>query len=255
MNAPNFNLQKPLIDFEQVRDNRRSMPLWMDIDLSAARSIAAGSALLINIAGNSFYADADTTNVGFATVHFQDTNLGNSSAPFFVSPGFIAAVPYTQILIENAAQAGKRLRIFYGVDLDFQAGVNASLTVNGNTSTIPDSYTGSYKSQTLLAANTADQIFSAAANVNGAYVWRASGFMYNVNPGAVALIAKATAPVNTTDGDVIATTDQAGVSAAIVISSFRLERPVKIAAGKGLYMITSLAEATFANRSCIYTLL
>lgn len=124
-------LNKPSTDFAAVRDGRNSLPLWLDIDLTSARSIAAGTALSINIAGNSFYIDQDTANVGNATVHFQDTNLGASSAPLFVSAGFIANVPFTQILIENNAQAGKRLRIFYGVDIDFQAGINASIAISG----------------------------------------------------------------------------------------------------------------------------
>lgn len=128
-----FGLLPPTTDFERVRDGRNSMPLWLDIDLSSARSISAGTALLINIAGNSFYVDNDNSNVGTATVHFQDTNLGNASAPFLVSAGFIANVGFTQILIENTAQASKRLRIFYGVDIDFQAGVNASINAVNQT--------------------------------------------------------------------------------------------------------------------------
>lgn len=123
-------LKKPSVDFASVRDGRSSLPLYIDVDLSTARSIQAGTALSINISGNSFYIDADTENTGNAIVHFQDTNFSRSTAPFFVSPGFIANIPFTQILIENAAQA-KRLRIFYGVDCDFQAGVNASIAISG----------------------------------------------------------------------------------------------------------------------------
>lgn len=130
----NFGLLAPTTDFEQVRDNRCSMPLWMDIDLSTQRLISDSTAMSINIAGNSFYIDADTSIVGNATVHFQDTNLGNASAPIYVNAGFIANVPFTQILVENTAQSGKRLRIFYGVDIDFQAGVNASINITGTVS-------------------------------------------------------------------------------------------------------------------------
>lgn len=120
-------LKAPSDDFAAVRDGRKSMPLWLDVDLSSARSIAAGTANVINIAGNSFYIDADTKNVGDARVHFQDATLNNASAPIYVSAGSIMTVPFTQILIENDAQPGKRLRILYGVDIDFRAGVNASI--------------------------------------------------------------------------------------------------------------------------------
>lgn len=120
-------LSPPSSDFAAVRDGRKSMPFWLDVDLSSARSIAAGTALVINIAGNSFYIDADTENVGDARVHFQDATLNNASAPIYVSAGSIMTVPFTQIMIENDAQAAKRLRILYGVDIDFRAGVNTSI--------------------------------------------------------------------------------------------------------------------------------
>lgn len=124
-------LKTPSTDFNTVRDGRNSLPLYIDVDLSTARSINANTQLVLDIAGNSFYSDADTTNGGNAVIHFQDTNLGISAAPFFVSPGFIANVGFTKLLIENTAQAGKRIRIFYGVDIDFQAGVNSSISISG----------------------------------------------------------------------------------------------------------------------------
>jgi hypothetical protein len=256
-------LEQPNTDFRRVRDGRNSLPLWLDIDLTNARSIAAGSALSINIAGNSFYVDQDTVNVGNATVHFQDTNLGATSAPLFVSAGFIANVPFTQILIENTAQAGKRLRIFYGVDIDFQAGINASITISGtvqvnNTTAqkIPvaqtgSDYTGSYQNAAPLAANTPEVIFTAGANVNGAIVLIASFNSYNAAafPFPV-IIAKATAPTTVVDGDVIVTSEN-------IISGGgggSLKTPIRIPAGKGLYYITNSAE-TNSIRQAKYILL
>lgn len=258
-------LKKPTTDFAAVRDGRNSLPLWMDIDLTNARGIAAGSALSINIAGNSFYVDQDTTNVGNATVHFQDTNLGASSAPLFVSAGFIANVPFTQILIENTAQAGKRLRIFYGVDIDFQAGVNASITISGTITTsrtsplsvdqIPSVYGASYKSVTAMAANTPDTVFTPAANANGAIIHRINGF--SATGAAVwtqpTFIAKASAPATVIDGDIIAMMDS-GVWTGAGASNLKLEKPIFIPAGKGLYYIANAAE-TLGQRSVLYTLL
>ena len=264
-NQQNFFLDAPSTDFEKVRDGRGSMPLWLDVDLTNARTIAGGSALVLNIAGNSFYIDQDTTNVGTATVHFQDTNLGASSAPLFVSAGFIANVPFTQILIENTAQAGKRLRIFYGVDIDFQAGINASIAISG-TVTIGNAiaakvpmyeagfdYTGSYKSTTVLSANTPDTVFTPAANVNGAIVWSASilsqaAIANNYNVG---LLAKNAAPTTIIDGDLLTSFDFINANNSFSAS---LKRPVKIAAGKGLYFLAQNAE-TNGLRTCLYTLL
>lgn len=260
-------LNRPTTDFSAVRDGRTSMPLWLDIDLSSARSIAAGSSLVINIAGNSFYVDADTVNVGVATLHFQDTNLGNSSAPFVAAPGFVANVAFTQILIENAAQVGKRLRVFYGVDIDFRAGVNASV-ISGtvsvtNTRSAPVfiegagmNYGASYKSGSVMAANTPDTVFAPGANVNGAIIHRASFAAYNGSqPSLSCYIAKASAPATNLDGDVILSTDQVTGIGAATMNQGKLEQPIRIAAGKGLYYISGAGEVNYAHRSVLYTLL
>lgn len=156
-------LKAPSDDFAAVRDGRKSMPLWLDVDLSSARSIAAGTAQVINIAGNSFYIDADTENVGDARVHFQDATLNNASAPIYVSAGSIMTVPFTQILIENDAQPGKRLRILYGVDIDFRAGVNASINA------INQSQVRKTFASTNLSIGTASTVIQAA-NLNRDYM-------------------------------------------------------------------------------------
>lgn len=258
-------LNKPSSDFNAVRDGRTSLPLYIDVDLSSARSIGANSALVLSIAGNSFFSDADTTSGGNATVHFQDTSLGISSAPFFVSPGFIANVGFTQLLIENTVQAGKRLRIFYGVDIDFQAGVTASTqTTIGNTlaSKIPVAesgmeYGGAFKSIATLAANTPEVVFTPAANANGAII-HALQFT-SVSGGGfpdVVFIAKNAAPANVTDGDVIVSMDNIFNVGANNYCGGSLKNPIRIPAGKGLYAISAVAEfAGYSIRSALYTLL
>lgn len=252
-------LNKPSTDFAAVRDGRNSLPLWMDIDLTSARSIAAGNALSINIAGNSFYVDQDTANVGNATVHFQDTNLGATSAPLFVSAGFVANVPFTQILIENTAQAGKRLRIFYGVDINFQAGINASISISGTVSVNnplsvrPETGAVYYAENTPLAANTAVQVCAPAANVNGLIV--TAGHSFSLNATSIptcALIAKASAPANVIDGQIIfASKNYMGGSFHV---AGELPKDIFVPAGKGLYFICNYAEA-IGIHSCAYKLL
>lgn len=258
-------LKRPSTDFAAVRDGRQSMPLYIDVDLTTARSISGNNPLILNIAGNSFYTDADTTNGGNAIVHFQDTNLGNASAPFFVSPGFIANVGFTQLLIENAAQAGKRMRIFYGVDIDFQAGVNASIAITGsvNVNNLPAApanivdagytYGASYKSVTAMAANTPDTIIAPGANVNGAIIWDAGFFDVHSAFGQIAMIAKNAAPTTVIDGDVLLIAENF-VAGASNYSSGKLEKSVKIPAGKGLYYIQNGTQ-TGSHRFCNYTLL
>lgn len=127
---------QPGVNFDQVRDGRRAPLFWLDIDLSAARSIAAGTAETVNIAGDSFATDLDPVNQGDAVVHFQDTNLSAQGAPVYVTRGQIVNVPFSKVLIENAAQPGKRLRVFYGVGLDFKPGAASSVNIAGTVSVI-----------------------------------------------------------------------------------------------------------------------
>lgn len=259
-------LKRPLTDFAAVRDGRQSLPLYIDVDLTTARSISGNNPLILNIAGNSFYTDADTTNGGNAIVHFQDTNLGNASAPFFVSPGFIANVGFTQLLIENTAQAGKRMRIFYGVDIDFQAGVNASIAISGAVSLsglnnavflTGSGYGASYQSVTALAANTPETVFAPAANLNGAIIHSAAIKTISTAGNLMgAFIAKTSAPTTITDGDIILMSEAFITISTNLLSYGRLNTPIKIPSGKGLYYISNAAEsATYPLRNCLYTLL
>lgn len=122
------------VDFGAVRDGRSATLFYVDVNLTTARSIAAGTALIVEFAGDTFYCDLDPNNEGAAVIHIQDTALSARTAPVYVTPGFIAKVPFTQLLIENVAQTGKRLRLFYGVGVDFQAGAGASVNVSGTVS-------------------------------------------------------------------------------------------------------------------------
>lgn len=258
-------LELPSTDFQRVRDGRNSLPLWLDIDLSVSRSIigtGANAALSLNIAGNSFYVDQDTLNVGNATVHFQDTNLGAASAPLFVSAGFIANVPFTQMLIENTAQPGKRLRIFYGVDIDFQAGINASISISGNVGlsgynngvmlASAKSYSNSYQSITAMAAYTPDTVFAPGANANGAIVLRC-GIQSCSASGATAgaFVAKTSAPASFVDGDLLVATKGIVSVGANWLSAVQSEIPIYVPPGKGLYYMASYAEtAGYLHRHC-----
>jgi hypothetical protein len=149
--------QKPSIDMEAVRDGSRAPLLYLDIPLDTVQTIAGGNPIVLPISGNSFYIDQDTSVVGNATIHFQDTNLQISSAPIYVGPGFIAHVPFTQILVEiKTAQAGKILRIIYGTDVDFVAGLNATIAISDQP---PVRFTGT--SQQHTATTSSGQIVPA----------------------------------------------------------------------------------------------
>lgn len=161
--------QKPSVDMEAVRDGRRAPLLYLDIPLDTVFTIAGGSPVVLPLSGNSFYVDQDPSIVGNATVHFQDTNLQNSSAPIYVGAGFIAKVPFTQLLIENkTAQAGKVLRIVYGTDVDFTAGVNATIAVSDQSpirfSGLSAQATALSTASTLVAADAVRKFFMLQNN-------------------------------------------------------------------------------------------
>lgn len=162
--------ENPSISLKETRTQLRTLPLFVDIDLSVARSSAAGTAQNLPIAGNSFYADQVYTT-GVATVHFQDLTL-KASTPLGVIAGFIARVPFTQLAIENAAQPGKILRIIYGIDIDFTAANASTVSVAGNVAII-----NSIASTTFYAVDSfqtplggaagVKEIFPAAINTKG----------------------------------------------------------------------------------------
>lgn len=129
-------LTRPSTDFNEVRDGRRSSLFYYDVDLSVARSVLAGTAIVLGVAGDSFYVDKNPVKTGAATVHFQDTTSGTAPAPVYCELGFIAKIPFTQLLIENLAQPGKIFRFFYGVDVDFQPGASSSVVVTGTVQTV-----------------------------------------------------------------------------------------------------------------------
>jgi len=256
LNAPNTN-------FAAVRDGRNSQVFYFDVDLTAARSVAANTQQVFNISGNSFYIDADPTD-GNAIVHFQDTNFDRGPVPLYVSPGTIFSIPFTQILLENVAQPGKTIRICYGVDVDFQPGSVSQIAVTNNggfTAVRPEAQTGFYSSTSAIAAATADPVFLPAANVNGAILLSADINSFdNAATGVGAFVTKASAPASIIDGSMMLISKQGPSGGLSLTGGARLEFPQYIAAGQGLYYITSVAFAAavasaFCYRGCRYKLL
>lgn len=251
----------PSTNFAAVRDGRNSQVFYVDVALNSARSAAAGTALVLPISGNAFYCDANPAD-GNAYVHFQDTNFDRGPVPLYVSPGVIFNIPFTQVLIENTAQPGKKIRIAYGIDVDFQPGSVAQIAVTnagGYTAIRPEAHTGVYASQAALTANTPNLIFSAAANVNGAILLQASAFVYSSAGGSPQyhMIAKATAPVSVIDGDLAFSTMPIN-AVSNFYSARAMDVPQYISPGKALYEICDLAILAgpqYNTRMCRYKLL
>lgn len=252
MPAPSFpGMPRPGTDFQAVRDQRRAFPQFYLVDLSVARSIAAGTQLNLPINGNSFYCDPiiDSTGApigGVARVVFQDQNLSPKGVPFTVASQFIARIPFTNVILENPAQPGKFLQINYGVDIEFQPGINAQVSISGTVAVQERgfSYGATFVSTTAGIAGTSLQLVAPGSNVNGMIVWNAeaegrnTAAEYNLN-----LAAHTAAPNNMTTGDILATGGSLQTGATN-IAKVAITRAVVVPAGRGLFRNTNSSEAT-----------
>lgn len=232
-------------NFDDIRTQSVQPLLYVDIDLTSARTIAAATAGIVPISGTVFYVDPNPLS-GFATVYLTDKRLTGVSAPLYVGPGSIIKVPFDQLLIENAAQAGRILRIIYGTDVDFEAGagqnVNATIVsplANGYVrmrlddygSSAANSFTGlpfsnmlsarvedqgtpagvtTFTSTAALVANTPDNVFTTGANTFGAIVWRAESLERGVALTSMALVHGTGAPASLFGNPPIAINAQGG---------------------------------------------
>lgn len=177
-------LAAPIQDMQAVRDRRRTGVLYADIDLSQARSLAAGTALVLPINGTVLYID-QKENSGFAVVHVQDETFTIANTPITVYPGFILQAPFTQLILENEAQPGQTLRILYGVDIAFVPGSGAGVTVVNPVNILDriDPVCGTTRSDLLVAvaANVLTTLLAPAANPRGV---RLRHLVQTVQPGA-----------------------------------------------------------------------
>lgn len=112
-----------------------------------------------------------------------------------------------------------------------------------------------WKDTSTLVANTPLTVFAPGANVNGALIWSAQGYENFTSAQNLVFIAKASAPANVADGEVIAQAIMRGVIAGTECMAVELLNPTRIAAGLGLYLIASSAGAAGRLRNARYTLL
>lgn len=244
-------LALPSSDFAAARDARRTPPLKYDVDLTTARSIAAGTALFVaGIVGNSLYID-QSTDSGIGTLYLSDRNEAGV-ASITVSGGYGFFGPFVGIVLENTAQPGKFLRIRYGTDIDFRPNV-FSITGTVNTREQGFAYGASYASNSVIAAGGTSQVFAPASNVNGAVVHSVSAYSVSVGAQGIALLAKTgAAPTTIIDGDGIVSVVTG--TAGSFVNLPQLTGPVLIPAGKGLWFYANALE-TGAARHLLYTLL
>jgi len=174
---------------------------------------------------------------GFSTLVIYHLDLAEQSIVISVGKG--ADI--------GSARFSGNVNITGAVDLSAST-LTALETINGNIQA--EEYTSSYVHTTNLAANTASQIFSPAANVNGAIIHNAQLLVIGNNLRSV-LIAKSGTPANITDGAPIL--GCIGISTGVHTSSI-LNKSIKLNAGLGLYRISDVAES-IAYCHVLYTLL
>lgn len=252
-------MRLPSTDFGAVRNDLQIEYLFYEQDLSAAHSIAAGTQILLPLKGNSIYID-QAADVGNATIVFHDQSLSARPGKVFVQPGFNAGIPFDVITIENAAQPGKVLRIFYGVDIDFKPGIAGVVTIPGlvNMADVALLPSSSFVSGATLTANTPLNVLAAASNTAGVRIHDGNSCSVNATQIAShALLAKATAPANAIDGVIIMAQDNGFSNAAgdRYHSFGKLVKPRRIATGLRMDFIVSITDTGGCTKYVNYDVL
>lgn len=103
--------------------------------------------------------------------------------------------------------------------------------------------TGSYANAGAIAINTATNLFTPGSNVNGAILLSASVVGNEGSNGAVAFLAKSSAPASITDGEVLHAVNIFAGNLANPV----LPREMFIPAGLGLYMFNTLGLSAAAQ--------
>jgi hypothetical protein len=125
-----------------------------------------------------------------------------------------------------------------------------------NTHSDGQAYGLSFKASSALAANTAETVFTPAANANGAILHSAQLYSFHASLlTGCCLLAKTTAPASIVDGDSILSPDSGSIFTGAVNQSASLKNPVRIPAGKGLYFISAVLEGAGGSRGALYTFL
>jgi hypothetical protein len=195
---PNFpGVRRPVSDFAAVRTELQTGLLQVNVDLSVARSLQAGTALVLNVSGNALYVDQKALS-GVLTLQFNDEARGGAQVTAY--PGFIARLPFVQIVVENTAQPGLSARLLFGTDVDFEptaaAGVSILTPVNSIESVSPACQ--------ILSANgvigvgtTVGALIPAASNPNGIIIREAYLQLIGGAGGSITsvIIAAPVAPV------------------------------------------------------------
>ena len=235
------DFKRPSSDFNSVRDGRNAPDFYFDLDLSTTFD------RFINIAGNSFYCDANPVDGNFV-VYFQETDSLRGPTPFYASPGFIARIPFTQIRVVNStAQPGKKARVVYGTDTDFQPGSVSQITLSGNVGInypIVGFTANCNYSQSQTYGNILVDLF---APPNGGVVWHLEISTYTTAVGSNVIYLYSdtiAAPSGVTLDKILGRIELPTTPANVYSRRLEYNSPFIVPAGRKLVMSCSAGTAT-----------
>ena len=264
---PKFHDYETGPDFDRARSQIATPFLSITLALDTAQT----TPLVLPISGDFIYFDANASQ-GNVTLEVNN-QYADQEAPFYCQPGFALHAEFKQIKLTWTAQVGKVCRILYSTGQQVIPAFAAQISLSGNSPVIagtapsataglsvsPYGYTygTSWKSNNALAGGGVDTVFLPAANINGAIVWRAESFTYGSGAMAGSFLAKTAAPATIVDGDLIALAQGQNYGGTAFAANAKLEAPVRIPAGKGLYYFNGVtAENSNASlKSVLVTFL
>lgn len=119
----------------------------------------------------------------------------------------------------------------------------------------PEGSTGNFKSIAALAALASEVVIAPGANTAGAVVLSASGSYGAATTPAGVFIAKGSAPASITDGEVIAAPLSIVLISASIYENIQLPKEQYLAAGLGLYFISTAGVSAGGIRAARFKLL
>jgi hypothetical protein len=196
------------------------------------------------IIGQGEFEDSNTLNTFKLDGTFTNTVAVNNTAanavPVAVQATAQAPLP---VAVQATAQAPVPVSVGAGVQVTNTAAqrvpvsLDLTQTINTNGGSIL-AYTGTYfQNGGAAPAGGAQMLVSPAANTKGIVLTRYSLNEQNASgaTGAVSILAKASAPLNSTDGDVL-DFQNLGTGSSGNIKSDMTQGLLQIPAGKGLYI-------------------
>lgn len=232
--GPEYNDYEQPAPGEFYRARSQIVTMWrkVTIDLSVAESNH-----IEEVTGDFIYCDMSSTGT-LATVEFNN-QMADEAGGFQANGGWWHRGPFTRLKLSWTAQPGRFVKLLYSTGLEVDAGLGlVQVTQQGNP------YGAANSGNALIPAGGTVQIFSAAQNVNGAVLWNAQMLTGSLAANLLALMAKATAPTSSADGD-------AYLFASAAAGSFAngplLPMPIRVPAGKGLFIFSFSLENTHAH--------